>query len=104
VERDRMGSRLSKADEELYRRTDEVLHYVWDPIGVSDCTSARDEYGAYFPVVFSLLKSGADETAIAKHLTNIAVHKMGLRANEAHDLKVARLLLDWRDRVAETHC
>ncbi len=98
-----MGSRLSKADEELYRRIDEVLHYVWDPIGVSDCPSARDEYDSYYPVAFSLLKSGADETAIAKHLTNIAVAIMGLRANEAHDLKVARLLLDWRDRITETH-
>jgi len=98
-----MGSRLSKADEELYRRTDEVLHHVWDPIGVSDCPVARDEYDSYYPVVFSLLKSGADETAIAKHLTNIAVTTMGLRANEAHDLKVARLLLDWRDKVAATN-
>lgn len=52
---------------------------------------------------YILLKRAGFEAVIAKHLTDIAVTTMGLRANEAHDLKVSRLLLDWRDRVAETN-
>jgi hypothetical protein len=36
-------------DKELYRRIDEVVHYLWDPIGVSDVPEARDEYHSYLP-------------------------------------------------------
>ena len=32
---------------ELERRIDEVLFYVWDPIGVSDTPAARGEYSSY---------------------------------------------------------
>ena len=51
--------------EDLYRRIGEVLHYVWDPIGVSGYPEARDEYDMYLPQVFSLAIRGAsaDETA-----------------------------------------
>ena len=35
--------------DELHRRTDEVLHYIWDPIGVSGVPTARDEYSGYVP-------------------------------------------------------
>ena len=53
-------NRLSRSDDELLMRVDEVLHYLWDPIGVSDFPEARDEYTSYAGVVFSLLKRGAD--------------------------------------------
>jgi len=33
-----MASELSSLDEKRYRRTDEVLHYIWDPIGVAGDT------------------------------------------------------------------
>ncbi len=33
--------------KELYQRIDEVLYYVWDPIGVSDEPCARAEYSSY---------------------------------------------------------
>jgi len=39
-----MKSDLNHQEKELYRRTDEILHYLWDPIGVSDTPQARDEY------------------------------------------------------------
>lgn len=32
---------------ELERRIDEVLYYVWDPIGVSDTPAARGEHSSY---------------------------------------------------------
>jgi hypothetical protein len=31
-------------DRDLYRMVDEILHYVWDPIGVAGEARARDEY------------------------------------------------------------
>jgi len=33
--------------KELKNRNDEVLYYIWDPIGVSDEPCARIEYTAY---------------------------------------------------------
>ena len=47
-----MGTKLEPHDEELYRRVDEVLHYIWDPIGVAGAPMARDEYYAYLPQIF----------------------------------------------------
>ncbi len=47
-----MGQELSPKENELYRRTHEVLHYIWDPVGVSDEPRARDEYQGYLPQFF----------------------------------------------------
>ena len=81
---------------ELYTRVDEILHYVWDPIGVSLCPNTRDEYYSYLPQVFSMVKNDAPENDIVNYLNNITTSRMGLNENKKHDLKVAGLLLDWR--------
>lgn len=41
---------------ELQRRVDEVLFYVWDPIGVSDEPFARGEYESYVPGIATLVE------------------------------------------------
>lgn len=94
-----MGSKLPPLDEELYRRIDEVLHYVWDPIGIATAPEARDEYYSYLPQIFSLLKAKASAERIATHLTEIATNSMGLSENRAHDLAVAELLLHWQQVI-----
>jgi hypothetical protein len=96
-----MGSKLPPLDEELYRRTDEVLHYVWDPIGVSTAPEARDEYYSYLPQVFALLKAGSDAESVAASLTEVATRRMGLATNHRHDLEVAELLLYWQQVINE---
>src|SRR5215216_7736543 len=96
-----MGSKLPPLDEELYRRTDEVLHYIWDPIGVSTAPEARDEYYSYLPQVFALLKGGSDAADIATYLTDVATQRMGLTENHNHDFEVAELLLDWQRVINE---
>jgi hypothetical protein len=96
-----MGTTLPPLELELYQRTDEVLHYLWDPIGVSTDPEARDEYYGYLPMVYGLLKAGASAQKIAAYLTDIATQRMGLSPNHAHDLKIAELLLRWREVVDE---
>ena len=98
-----MGQKLSASDMALYRAVDEVLHYVWDPIGVSDVPQARDEYHSYLPQVFGLLRAGADEHAIASYLGNVSTERMGLNGNVEHDRRIARILLDWQALVREQH-
>ena len=50
-----MDKKPDHQQKELYRATDEVLHYIWDPIGVSHEPYARDEYWGYLPQVFKML-------------------------------------------------
>lgn len=92
---------MSPKDAALYRAVDEVLHYIWDPIGVSDAPQARDEYHSYLPQIFGMIRDGAESTEVAAHLGKIATETMGLFRNSDHDLKVASILLDWKEAIDE---
>jgi len=93
-------SHQSPPDITLYRAVDEVLHYLWDPIGVANVPEARDEYYGYLPGVFALLKDGGNEDEIARHLGAISTERMGLSANVDHDRTIARHLLAWKASVS----
>ncbi|MFI2549769.1 hypothetical protein, partial [Streptomyces rochei] len=67
-----MGQKLADSDLEFYRRVDEVLYYVWDPIGVSSCPATRDEYQRYLPTVFAMLQEGSAASQIAAFLDKTA--------------------------------
>jgi hypothetical protein len=62
-----MGTKLTPRDEELYRRVDEVLHYVWDPIGVSTMAMGRNEYYMYLPEVFAMVTRDVNAERIAEY-------------------------------------
>ncbi len=96
-----VGSKLGAADMELYRTVDEVLHYIWDPCGVSEEPLARDEYHSYLPQVFAMVRDGKDAQTIASHLDRIAVEQMGSAPNAAHCDKVASVLIAWRKALRE---
>lgn len=64
-------------EQELLTRVNEVLHYLWGPIGVRGDPHARDEYDAYVPDVCVLLDQGATAEHIAAHLDHIATERMG---------------------------
>jgi hypothetical protein len=98
-----VGTKLSIPDSELYRRTDEVLHYLWDPCSASDTPQARDEYSSYLPAVFSLLKRGADALAVAEYLAAIERDRMGTSGDASSLMKVASVLVDWRDHIASQY-
>ena len=72
-----MGHQLSPEHKELYRRVDEVLHYLWDPIGVSDVPEARDEYHSYLPHIFSLLIRRVSAQEITDFLTHTSTQPVG---------------------------
>lgn len=97
-----MSNRLSPQDQALVRVVGEVLHYVWDPIGVAGVPQARDEYDGYVGPVFSLLRSGASESDVAAHLVRVAGERMGLPGRDKESGEAASLLVDWRDFLAES--
>ncbi len=94
-----MGKKLSPEQNELYKRVDEVLHYLWDPIGVSDAPEARDEYWSYLPVVFGMLIRGSSKKEITKYLINIESDSMGVSVNKKHAEKVVNILLQWKEKI-----
>jgi hypothetical protein len=96
-----MGQKLNDSEAALYRAVDEVMHYLWDPIGVAGAPAARDEYYGYLPVVYGMLKQGSDETALANYLSEISTEGMGLSSDPQLHMKVARILVRWREAVGE---
>lgn len=88
-------------DGKLYRRIDEVMHFIWDPIGVAGIPEARNEYNGYVPQVFRMLKEGADEERIAAHLMGLVTSRMGMDGDAARAREVASVLVNWRDVLAE---
>ncbi|WP_221624643.1 hypothetical protein [Burkholderia sp. Bp8963] len=91
---------MTDAELELYRRVDEVLYYVWDPIGVAHSPAARDEYQGYLPKVFAMLQEGADASSVAAYLDAVATERMGLQENGENSKRVAKLLLDWKAEIS----
>jgi len=99
-----MGQNLSPHQNELYRRTDEVLHYIWDPIGVAGVPEARDEYDSYFPHVFSLLVNNPKAGEIQNYLIKIEGENMGLSVNDNsrnRAKEVEDILTNYRDMIYE---
>ena len=96
-----MNPKASPVDEELLQRVDEVLHYLWDPIGVRGVPEARDEYRTYTPQVFSLLKNSASAEKVAQYLNTVATDRMGLQGNLANDRETAEVLVNWEQVLRE---
>lgn len=77
------------------QRIDEVLHYIWDPIGVSDTPEARDEYSTYADSVCRDALEGKSQLDISSYLTKITSEQMELDPKPEHDNEVAQIILDW---------
>jgi len=93
-------SQISDTNARLYLAVDEILHYMWDPIGVSGIAGERGEYQAYVPEVFRLLLDQSDEQAIADHLGRVATERIGMKPNRIRDLAAARAAVSWRELMA----
>ena len=91
-------------EKELYRRVDEVLHYLWDPIGVSGIPLARDEYQSYVPQVVRLLNENANADQVSGYLNEVVTKRMGLSENVDATLHVVGVLLDWKAALTCRWC
>jgi len=95
-----MSCNLEAGQVSLRQAVGEVLHYLWDPIGVAGVPQARDEYEGYVDPICDLLHRDVDMSLIAAHLVWIADQCMGLSGTEDRAELAARRLLDWRDALA----
>jgi len=96
-----MGQKLPPQEMKLYRQVDEILHYLWDPIGVAGIAQARDEYHSYLPQVFKLVLRQAKVSEVASYLVNIESDRMGMTANKEKALEIANTLEDTREAIIE---
>jgi len=88
-------------DKELSRRVDEVLYYVWDPIGVADEPYARGEYDDYVSKVRQLVEQNDDIAPISSCLAGIVRDRMGLSPNKEQCDYTAELLLKHKQAIKE---
>ena len=91
-----MGKKLPPREAELYKRCDEVLHYLWDPIGVAGNPDARDEYYSYLPRAFSILRDDVDARDLAAYLLTTERDTIGIVRDEEHAHEAADILKRWR--------
>ena len=96
-----MGRKLTPHESELYKRCDEVLHYIWDPIGVAGCPGARDEYDSYLPQVFRLVRDEVDPQLIENVLVTIEAESMGVFKNRKGARTTVEVLIEWREWIQE---
>ena len=89
-----MKQKLSPIEQKLYQYIDEILHHLWDPIGVRGIAGAEDEYQSYVPKVFSLVLDQAEHCDIAAYLVEVEENGMGLPPNQENALEVAKTLLN----------
>ena len=85
----------------LYRQTDEILHYMWDPIGVAGIVQARDEYHSYLPQVFQLVLNNETKETIASYLVDVEENRMGLTPNREAALEIAEVLINTKEAIID---
>ncbi len=96
-------NKLEAKEKELWTRVDEVLHYLWDPIGISDAPQARSEYSSYLPQVFKRVLNQDSKESTAKYLVSIETDFIGLSGNKTKALDVAETLLAYRKIIFDDY-
>lgn len=86
---------------ELEKRVDEVLFYIWDPIGVSPEPFARAEYRSYVVSVLGMVEDNKSTTEIADYFCNIESESMGLSTNKERAYVAAELLKQNKEAIDE---
>ena len=94
-----MKKKLTQQEKKLYRRIDEVLHYLWDPIGIAGEPQARDEYHSYLPLVFRRVLENQPKEKITVFLAEIEESIMGSSQDKKKTLMIAELLLKTKETI-----
>jgi hypothetical protein len=70
-----------------------VLLKEWDPIGINDVPTVRDEYDSYAPEITRALQGRATAKVLATRLLQLETEVMGLKGDPERAERVARALL-----------
>ncbi len=94
-----MAKRLTPDQQTLYQSIGKILLNDWDPIGVADCSQAKDEYDSYLPQVFRRILDDVSEEAITEYLLSVERDSMGLPGNKENCRKTVRLMFQEKERL-----
>ena len=100
-----MGQKLPDDQMRLYRRIDEALHFIWDPIGISRSAWARDEYQSYLPQIFSRVMQSSSRSELRDYLIGIEADHMGLGRSFGMKKRVENfvdLLFELKNAIIDT--
>ena len=86
-------------DAELYRRIEEVVHYVWDPIGICQNPQARNEHSGYVRSIYGNGKADDLDGLIA--YMRWVLENMGLQIESEKMTNAAQVMLDWKKYIDE---
>lgn len=78
---------------ELEKRVDEVLFYIWDPFGFKGEPFARTEYRNYVEEVLNCLQNAKSTNEISALLIDIVENRMGLEFSPEISQAVAKMLI-----------
>lgn len=94
----------SNYENQLRVRIDEVLYYLWDPIGVCGVAVLedenhqiwpRDEYATYVDQIWRDVLEGKSKEQISSYLTYVTTELMGMDSRKNHDDIIAGIILQW---------
>lgn len=85
---------------ELFKRIDEVLYYLWDPIGVSEEPCARSEYSSYVSSILNFVIN-EDFDGITNILSVIITQEMGLINNVEKNITIANRLIEDKKAIEQ---
>lgn len=85
---------------ELHKRIDEVLYYLWDPIGISDEPCARGEYSSYVSSIFNFVIN-EDLNGITNTLSYIVTQRMELQDNIEYNNNIANRLIEYKKAIEQ---
>ena len=91
---------LMPNDNELWDRIEEVVHYIWDPIGICDIPDARNEYSAYVNEIYTRVKIG-DEEKVLEYMKWVVEDRMGMAWNHESAKKSSAIMMIWRNKCME---
>ncbi len=89
------------APNELEKRIDEVLFYVWDPLGIGGEPYARAEYRSYVAEIMKVLDQCGSAEAIANALCEIEAQSMAVSPNKERALSSANLIVKHKESIDE---
>ena len=96
-----MTEKMLPKDAQLYRRIEEAVHYIWDPIGISAIPQARDEYSSYVTAIYGRVQAG-NKKELIEYLKWAATENMGLSYDSERTEEAAQAMLAWKDFINES--
>jgi hypothetical protein len=102
-----MSSERTQFQKDVFRRVDEILHFIWDPIGVCEIPQARDEYQSYVPKVAGFLLEQKKKEELEAYLHWLESEHIGCPVTDetrAHTKEVVEILHDhfeWMKQEAD---